>query len=49
VVRLLGVVSNFMLENGMMNAHALVEICDFVTNEFATSCDYLTFTTTVCI
>jgi hypothetical protein len=25
----------------------LVEICDFVTNEFATSCDYLTFTTTV--
>jgi hypothetical protein len=26
---------------------ALVEICDFVTNEFATSCDYLTFTTTV--
>jgi hypothetical protein len=27
--------------------HSLVEICDFVTNEFATSCDYLTFTTTV--
>ncbi len=25
----------------------LVKICDFVTNEFATSCDYLTFTTTV--
>ncbi len=25
----------------------LVEICDFATNEFATSCDYLTFTTTV--
>ncbi len=26
---------------------SLVEICDFVTNEFATSYDYLTFTTTV--
>jgi len=26
---------------------ALVEICDFATNEFATSCDYLTFTTTI--
>jgi hypothetical protein len=26
---------------------SLVKICDFVTNEFATSCDYLTFTTTV--
>jgi hypothetical protein len=26
---------------------SLVEICDFVTNEFATSCDYLTFTTIV--
>jgi len=25
----------------------LVEICDFATNEFVTSCDYLTFTTTV--
>jgi hypothetical protein len=25
----------------------LVEIYDFATNEFATSCDYLTFTTTV--
>jgi len=25
----------------------LVEICDFATNEFATSCDYLTFTTTI--
>jgi hypothetical protein len=27
--------------------NTLVEICDFVTNEFAISCDYLTFTTTV--
>ncbi len=26
---------------------SLVEIYDFATNEFATSCDYLTFTTTV--
>ncbi len=26
---------------------SLAEIYDFVTNEFATSCDYLTFTTTV--
>jgi hypothetical protein len=26
---------------------SLVEICDFATNEFVTSCDYLTFTTTV--
>jgi len=25
----------------------LVEICDFATNKFATSCDYLTFTTIV--
>ena len=25
----------------------LVEICDFATNKFATSCNYLTFTTTV--
>jgi hypothetical protein len=29
------------------NLITLVEICDFVTNEFATSCDYLTFTTTI--
>ncbi len=28
-------------------AQPLVEICDFATNEFVTSCDYLTFTTTV--
>jgi hypothetical protein len=33
--------------NKITHAQALVEICDFVTNEFATSCDYLTFTTTV--
>jgi len=25
----------------------LVKICDFATNEFATSCEYLTFTTTI--
>jgi hypothetical protein len=31
----------------MVRVPALVEIWDFVTNEFATSCDYLTFTTTV--
>jgi hypothetical protein len=29
------------------HGHALVEIYDFVTNEFVTSCDYLTFTTIV--
>jgi hypothetical protein len=31
----------------LLDFKTLVEICDFVTNEFATSCDYLTFTTTV--
>jgi hypothetical protein len=31
----------------MMIGLTLVEICDFATNEFATSYDYLTFTTTV--
>ncbi len=28
-------------------AHTLEENWDFVTNQFATSCDYLTFTTIV--
>jgi len=31
----------------VLRRFTLVEICDFATNEFATSCDYLTFTTTV--
>jgi hypothetical protein len=32
---------------GLGRMITLVEICDFATNEFTTSCDYLTFTTTV--
>jgi hypothetical protein len=40
-------ISSILLVNNSVYHVTLVEICDFATNKFATSCDYLTFTTTV--
>jgi len=41
------VVSIVAFEIATIGYVSLAEICDFATNEFATSCDYLTFTTIV--
>ncbi len=40
-------IEHFNLPITYIFMQTLVEICDFATNEFATNCDYLTFTTTV--